>query len=163
MIKDEDIRECYVFEDPDDPRCPTILHFPLINKTFKDYVAPGKVEFTKMILFCTYSINSGVHDVTNVTWRHFWNSVWNLILIDFFKYSTGVPRETQEEKDFANFSIFDDPEEPYSSFKFHYDHQTFDRLHELMKFNTLLNVDLIKEKIASQVLRRWNNKEITLR
>ena len=96
-------------------------------------------------------------------WRHFRNSVWNLILIAFFKYSTGVPRETQEEKDFANFSIFDDPEEPYSSFKFHYDHKTFDRLHELMKFNTLLNVDLIKEKIASQVLRRWNNKEITLR
>ena len=105
----------------------------------------------------------GLRNVTNVMWRHFRNSVWNLILIAFFKYSTGVPRATQEEKDFANFSIFDDPEEPYSSFKFHYDHKTFDRLHELMKFNTLLNVDLIKEKIASQVLRRWNNKEITLR
>ena len=43
-IKGKDIRECYVFEDPDDPRCPTILHFVLINETFKDYVAPGKVE-----------------------------------------------------------------------------------------------------------------------
>ena len=43
-IKGKDIRECYAFEDPDDPRCPTILHFVLINKTFKDYVAPGKVE-----------------------------------------------------------------------------------------------------------------------
>ena len=81
----------------------------------------------------------------------------------FSNFFTGVPRVTKKEREFANFSIFDDPKKPYSSFKFQYDHQSFDRLHELMKFNTLLNVDLIKEKIASQVLLRKNNKEMPLR
>jgi phospholipase A2 len=68
-------------------------------------------------------------------------------------------RETKEDKDFGNFSIFDDPNEPYSTFKFQYDHKTFDRLHELMKFNTMLNIDMIREKIASYVGYRRNNPE----
>ena len=71
----------------------------------------------------------------------------------------GVPRVTQEDKDFANFDIFDDPDQPYSSFKFEYEEKAFDRLHELMKFNTLLNMDLIKEKIADQVQIRKNNPQ----
>lgn len=68
-----------------------------------------------------------------------------------------MPRVTQEEKDFGNFSIFDDPEQPYSSFTFQYENKTFDRLHELTKFNTLLNIDLIKEKIVNSVQVRQNN------
>ena len=70
----------------------------------------------------------------------------------------GVLRKTQEEKDFANFDIFDDPDAPYSSFKFEYQPKTFERLHELMKFNTLLHEDLIKEKIAYYVGYRRNNR-----
>lgn len=66
---------------------------------------------------------------------------------------------TKEDKDFADFRIFDDPNEPYSSFKFQYDNKTFDRLHELMKFNTRLNIDTIKEKIATYVDYRRNNPE----
>jgi phospholipase A2 len=74
-------------------------------------------------------------------------------------FSIGVPRVTQEDKDFANFDIFDDPDQPYSSFTFEYENRTFDRLHELMKFNTLLNMDLIKENIAYQVAYRRNNPQ----
>ena len=76
--------------------------------------------------------------------------------------SIGVPRETEKDKNFANFDIFDDPDNSYSSFTFEYEKTTFDRLHELMKFNTLLNMDLIKEKIAHQVANRRNNPQFDM-
>uniref|UniRef100_A0A672TPR5 Phospholipase A2 n=1 Tax=Strigops habroptila TaxID=2489341 RepID=A0A672TPR5_STRHB len=37
----ENLKECYVFEDADSPRAPTVLFFPLVNDTFKKYKAPG--------------------------------------------------------------------------------------------------------------------------
>lgn len=43
-ISDEDrenLKECYVFEDADSPQVPTVLFFPLVNDTFKNYKAPG--------------------------------------------------------------------------------------------------------------------------
>ncbi|XP_062973746.1 cytosolic phospholipase A2 epsilon-like isoform X2 [Elgaria multicarinata webbii] len=40
-IKDEDLKECYVFEDPRNPKAPIVVFFPLINDTFKKYKAPG--------------------------------------------------------------------------------------------------------------------------
>ena len=42
VIEDPNIRECYIFEDKADITCPTILHFPLVNKTFRSYLKPGK-------------------------------------------------------------------------------------------------------------------------
>nr|XP_016847703.1 PREDICTED: cytosolic phospholipase A2 epsilon [Anolis carolinensis] len=40
-IKDENLKECYVFEDPENPKAPIVIFFPLINDTFKKYKAPG--------------------------------------------------------------------------------------------------------------------------
>lgn len=54
----------------------------------------------------------------------------------------GVPRETDEERDFADFDIFDDPETPYSTFNFQYSNQAFTQLHNLMEFNTLNNIEV---------------------
>ncbi|XP_030070312.1 cytosolic phospholipase A2 delta isoform X2 [Microcaecilia unicolor] len=34
-------KECYLFADDKDPEAPVILHFPLVNDTFKKYKAPG--------------------------------------------------------------------------------------------------------------------------
>nr|XP_033807154.1 cytosolic phospholipase A2 delta [Geotrypetes seraphini] len=34
-------KECYVFVDDENPEAPVILHFPLVNDTFKKYKAPG--------------------------------------------------------------------------------------------------------------------------
>ncbi|XP_042315910.1 cytosolic phospholipase A2 zeta-like [Sceloporus undulatus] len=34
-------KECYMFLNADDPKAPIVLHFPLVNKTFKKYKAPG--------------------------------------------------------------------------------------------------------------------------
>lgn len=54
----------------------------------------------------------------------------------------GVPRETDEEREFADFDIFDDPETPYSTFNFQYSNQAFTQLHSLMEFNTLNNIEV---------------------
>ncbi|XP_042315961.1 cytosolic phospholipase A2 epsilon-like [Sceloporus undulatus] len=40
-VKDEDLKECYVFEDPKNSKAPIVVFFPLINDTFKKYKAPG--------------------------------------------------------------------------------------------------------------------------
>lgn len=55
-------------------------------------------------------------------------------------YYLGVPRETTEERDFADFDIFDDPESPFSTFNFRYPNEAFKRMHDLMEFNTLNNI-----------------------
>uniref|UniRef100_A0A8C8SXC0 PLA2c domain-containing protein n=1 Tax=Pelusios castaneus TaxID=367368 RepID=A0A8C8SXC0_9SAUR len=34
-------KECYVFSDEENPRAPIVLHFPLVNNTFKEYKEPG--------------------------------------------------------------------------------------------------------------------------
>lgn len=54
----------------------------------------------------------------------------------------GVPRETEEEKEVADFDIFDDPETPYSTFNFQYSNEAYMRLHDLMEFNTLNNLEV---------------------
>ncbi|XP_046839546.1 cytosolic phospholipase A2-like isoform X2 [Xenia sp. Carnegie-2017] len=109
LLDNPEIQECYVFEDVSNLNCPVILHFPIINKTFREFSQPG------------------------------------------------VLRMTQEDKEFSNFQIFDDPDQPYSSFKFEYTKKHFDRLHQLMKYNTLANMETIKEKISARVQLNRNN------
>ncbi|XP_045694487.1 cytosolic phospholipase A2 isoform X2 [Phyllostomus hastatus] len=78
--------------------------------------------------------------------------------INFRKYKApGVPRETQEEKEVADFDIFDDPESPFSTFNFQYPNQAFKRLHDLMYFNTLNNIDVIKNAIVESIEYRKQN------
>ncbi|KAL9980809.1 hypothetical protein ACROYT_G009447 [Oculina patagonica] len=40
-------KECYVFKDPTNPKCPIVLHFVLVNKTYRDFVRPGIPRITK--------------------------------------------------------------------------------------------------------------------
>uniref|UniRef100_A0A8P0T9C6 Phospholipase A2 n=2 Tax=Canis lupus familiaris TaxID=9615 RepID=A0A8P0T9C6_CANLF len=78
--------------------------------------------------------------------------------INFRKYKApGVPRETKEEKEIADFDIFDDPESPFSTFNFQYPNQAFKRLHDLMHFNTLNNIDVIKNAIVESIEYRRQN------
>ncbi|XP_071097196.1 cytosolic phospholipase A2-like [Haliotis cracherodii] len=99
VVDREGLKECYLFKDPKDPHCPVVLHFCLVNITFRDEKMPG------------------------------------------------IPRETEEEKDFADFDLFDDPERPYSTFNFKYTNKSFDRLTKLTEFNTLMYKDLILEQV----------------
>lgn len=65
-----------------------------------------------------------------------------IILLIIPNFLTGVPRETEKEKDLADFDIFDDSETPFSTFNFQYSNEAFTRLHDLMEFNTLNNLEV---------------------
>uniref|UniRef100_A0A8C5I2B2 Phospholipase A2 n=1 Tax=Gouania willdenowi TaxID=441366 RepID=A0A8C5I2B2_GOUWI len=66
-----------------------------------------------------------------------------LVNINFRKFKApGVPRETEKEKEFSDFDIFDDPESPFSTFNFQYSNEAYIRLHDLMEFNTLNNLEV---------------------
>ncbi|KAM6459316.1 cytosolic phospholipase A2 epsilon-like [Liasis olivaceus] len=44
LLNDEEkkhLKECYVFEDANNPDAPIVLYFPLVNDTFQRYIAPG--------------------------------------------------------------------------------------------------------------------------
>ena len=70
-----------------------------------------------------------------------------------FHFVIGRRRRTKEEKDYADFEIFDDPNRPYSTFNFKYTNLAFNRLADLMEFNTLLCKDMIIENIKKCVKR----------
>uniref|UniRef100_A0A8C4C6C3 Phospholipase A2 n=1 Tax=Denticeps clupeoides TaxID=299321 RepID=A0A8C4C6C3_9TELE len=81
-----------------------------------------------------------------------------LVNINFRTYKApGVPRDTEQEREFADFDIFDDPESPYSTFNFQYSNKAFKQLHDLMEFNTLNNIDVIKEAIKDSIVYRKEN------
>ncbi|XP_048833475.1 cytosolic phospholipase A2-like [Brienomyrus brachyistius] len=71
--------------------------------------------------------------------------------------SPGLPRENGMEKQFADFNIFDDPQNTYSTFNFYYSNEAFARLHDLMEFNTLNNIEVIKDAIKDCILYRREN------
>ncbi|XP_031614507.1 cytosolic phospholipase A2 [Oreochromis aureus] len=81
-----------------------------------------------------------------------------LVNINFRKFKApGVPRETEKEKELADFDIFDDPETPYSTFNFQYSNEAFIQLHDLMEFNTLNNLEVIKEAIKDCITSQKEN------
>ncbi|KAK7889301.1 hypothetical protein WMY93_024861 [Mugilogobius chulae] len=81
-----------------------------------------------------------------------------LVNINFRTFKApGVPRETEKEKEAADFDIFDDPETPYSTFNFQYNNKAFTQLHDLMEFNTLNNLEVIKECIKDRIVTRKEN------
>uniref|UniRef100_A0A673H2X1 Phospholipase A2, group IVF, tandem duplicate 1 n=1 Tax=Sinocyclocheilus rhinocerous TaxID=307959 RepID=A0A673H2X1_9TELE len=40
-VESEPLKEVYMFEDKDNPEAPIVLHFPLVNVSFKQFKAPG--------------------------------------------------------------------------------------------------------------------------
>jgi len=69
--------------------------------------------------------------------------------VQFRKFSApGVKRADDDTS--GDFDIFEE-ESPYSTFDFHYKEEEFNKLHDLMKFNTLLNKQKILEAIKDCV------------
>lgn len=68
----------------------------------------------------------------------------------------GELRETAEETEFGDFDVFDDPENPYSLYNFNYSSLQFDRMSQLMEFNALDSLGVIKEVLADAVDRKRN-------
>ncbi|XP_076435654.1 uncharacterized protein LOC143275440 [Babylonia areolata] len=78
-----------------------------------------------------------------------------LVNIHFRNFKApGVPRETKEDKDFANFDIFDDPTAPFSTFNFTYTARNFQRLSQLTEFNTLHSLGTIRKELARAVAQK---------
>lgn len=65
-----------------------------------------------------------------------------------------MPRESESEKKFADFKIYDGAENPYSTFNFHYTAEQFDQLHDLVEFNVRLGIEEIKRQIEAGVERK---------
>ena len=70
---------------------------------------------------------------------------------------------------FANFSIFEDKEKPYSTFNFTYTEKSFERLSSLTAYNTLNNINVIQDAIKQVIGKRrrratasWTNWELAL-
>ncbi|XP_069695934.1 cytosolic phospholipase A2-like [Periplaneta americana] len=56
-LKEDSLRECYVFEDVTDLHCPVVLFFPLVNNEFRHYKAPGiKRETKEEVDFASFSL-----------------------------------------------------------------------------------------------------------
>ncbi|XP_037083335.1 cytosolic phospholipase A2-like isoform X2 [Pollicipes pollicipes] len=104
----EPLREMYIFRGND---CPTIMHFVLVNTSFRKFKAPG------------------------------------------------VPRETEEELEFGDFNIFTGGQRAFGTLNFRYDSNDFDRLSQLMEYNTKLHLDLIR----AEILRAIEAKKLTSR
>ena len=80
--------------------------------------------------------------------------LFTLINKDFRNFkSPNVPRESEEEKNFANFDIFDNTN-AYAIWRFVYPNQSFDRLTAMMECNILNNLDVIRSEIAEMVSRK---------
>lgn len=64
----------------------------------------------------------------------------------------GLPRETDDEKSFGDFNIFDDTN-AYAIWRFVYPNLSFDRLTAMMEFNVQNNLHIIREEIELLTLR----------
>ncbi|XP_062823239.1 uncharacterized protein LOC100562400 [Anolis carolinensis] len=91
-------KECYLFEDKENPEAPIILHFPLVNGSFKEYRKPGikrksaekfegevdldssmspykmtdltytEDEFNKLLSLCDYNIQNNRELILQALW-----------------------------------------------------------------------------------------------
>jgi len=65
---DQPIQECYVFKDTQDIGCPVIIFFPLINKDFREFSAPGvRRETEEEIKFAEFDLFDNTSDYA--IWR----------------------------------------------------------------------------------------------
>ncbi|XP_013774109.1 cytosolic phospholipase A2-like [Limulus polyphemus] len=72
LIK-EPIRECYLFEDPNNSSCPIIIHFPLVNVNFRRFKEPGLKHVTdeekKFADFDIFSDPSTPYSIYNFSYK----------------------------------------------------------------------------------------------
>ncbi|BFZ00505.1 hypothetical protein BsWGS_03542 [Bradybaena similaris] len=74
VFEREGMKELYIFRHPTDPHCPVVLHFVLVNKTFRYYKKPGipretKEEF-KFADFDIFDDPKAPYSTFNFTYAH---------------------------------------------------------------------------------------------
>ncbi|XP_047433091.1 cytosolic phospholipase A2 zeta-like [Mugil cephalus] len=46
-LEKEPTKEVYILEDKENPKAPIVIHFPLVNRTYRDYKSPGVKRVTE--------------------------------------------------------------------------------------------------------------------
>merc|ERR1719466_250389 len=69
----------------------------------------------------------------------------------------GVPREPEDKA--GDFKIFTE-ETPYSTYDFQYEEHEFEKLHNLIKFNTIINKQKVLDTLADRVKVRRNQIDV---
>ncbi|XP_052104754.1 cytosolic phospholipase A2-like [Mytilus californianus] len=105
----KNVQELYIFEDENDPECPIIMHFVLVNKDFRTYKKPGV-------------------------------------------------KRNETEKEFANFTVYDD-QKTFNCTNFQYSAENFDRLSQLSEFIVLNNIVHIKACITKSIQNKQKRKQ----
>ncbi|CAL4073225.1 unnamed protein product, partial [Meganyctiphanes norvegica] len=75
--------------------------------------------------------------------------------------SPGVLRSTDEEFKFSNFPCYGKGS-GFGTFKFHYDSKEYNRLSQLMEFNTLLHKDTIMQTIKNSIIKKKQGRKLGL-
>ena len=78
------------------------------------------------------------------------------IINNKFRVESGLPEDVRD------FSFFDDPFQPYSTFNFTYNELQFDRLFECMKFNVIASKNLIEEGFSRACKKRQAKRRHSL-
>ena len=89
-----------------------------------------------------------------ITCLWFMMSASSYLIVFILYMNVGVRRITKEEREFGQFDLFDDEQTPYSTFNFKYSHLAFQRLSQLTEFNTLANVEAIKDTFAEVIAKK---------
>lgn len=57
QFKKHGMKELYVFRHPTDPSCPIVMHFVMVNLTFREESAPGKNLLKSLIQLLKYVLS----------------------------------------------------------------------------------------------------------
>lgn len=51
----KNLKECYVFSDDSNFEAPMLVYFPLVNCSFKEFIAPGKLSFHQVYRYLCWA------------------------------------------------------------------------------------------------------------
>lgn len=136
--------ECHVFCDPTQPEAPAVLHFPLVNNSFREYSAPGKPWLPLLQPSC---LDTGdPRPCPQYTSPHPGCPV-----------STGVPRRPEEKA--AGEVNLSSSDSPYHYTKVTYSQEDVDKLLRLTNYNICNNKEQLREALHQAVQRRRQRKQ----
>lgn len=62
-------KECHLFSDPTCPEAPVLLHFPLVNASYKDHSAPGEAAPPSITAWQPWALPSPCGQQRGRTWQ----------------------------------------------------------------------------------------------
>ncbi|OWK62631.1 Cytosolic phospholipase A2 beta [Lonchura striata] len=169
-------KECYIFAEAEDPRAPIVIHFPLVNDTFKEFKEPeywnfsgtGKRESKERPRELWEQGGKGLLKDLLVGWKAAAGSdPWaiqpqNWPCIPAFSRQVACDGEGGVKRDHSEMEEgkvnLENNCSPYYLIRLIYSSENFDKLVNLSKYNILNNKDLLLQAIRSAVERRRSRR-----